>query len=142
MHSRSLLAAALLLTAAVGLYALAAPAQPPGKEEPPKAASKPLERVLPGLRRDGFVQLPNQWSLKPAGRHLEVGDFPVNIALHTDHCPKDKLDGFVRPLLAASTERVKNGGLPYFQSHMWDGSAVPLEENLQIAEELLEQGVR
>jgi fructose-bisphosphate aldolase class II len=65
-------------------------------------------------------------------------NYPVNIALHTDHCPKDKLDGFVRPLLAASTERVKGGGLPYFQSHMWDGSAVPLEENLQIAQELLD----
>ncbi|RLV56092.1 class II fructose-bisphosphate aldolase [Aeromicrobium phragmitis] len=65
--------------------------------------------------------------------------YPVNVALHTDHCPKDKLDGFVRPLLAASAERVKGGGLPYFQSHMWDGSAVPLEENLQIAQELLEQ---
>lgn len=65
-------------------------------------------------------------------------NYPVNIALHTDHCPKDKLDGFVRPLLAASTERVKNGGLPYFQSHMWDGSAVPLEENLRIAQELLD----
>ena len=64
-------------------------------------------------------------------------NYPVNIALHTDHCPKDKLDGFVRPLLAASTERVKAGGLPIFQSHMWDGSAVPREENLQIAEELL-----
>ncbi|WP_152185845.1 class II fructose-bisphosphate aldolase [Segeticoccus rhizosphaerae] len=65
-------------------------------------------------------------------------NYDVNIALHTDHCPKDKLDGFVRPLLAASTERVKAGGTPWFQSHMWDGSAVPLEENLQIAEELLE----
>jgi fructose-bisphosphate aldolase class II len=63
--------------------------------------------------------------------------YPVNVALHTDHCPKDKLDGFVRPLLAASEERVKSGGLPYFQSHMWDGSAVPLEENLQIAQDLL-----
>ncbi len=66
-------------------------------------------------------------------------NYPVNIALHTDHCPKDKLDGFVRPLLAASAERVKGGGLPFFQSHMWDGSAVPLTENLQIAEELLAQ---
>ena len=65
-------------------------------------------------------------------------NYDVNIALHTDHCPKDKLDGFVRPLLAASTERVKNGGLPYFQSHMWDGSAVPLDENLSIARELLD----
>jgi fructose-bisphosphate aldolase, class II len=63
--------------------------------------------------------------------------YPVNIALHTDHCPKDKLDGFVRPLLEASRERVASGGLPIFQSHMWDGSAVPLEENLSIARELL-----
>ena len=62
---------------------------------------------------------------------------PVQIALHTDHCPKDKLDSFVRPLLAISAERVKNGQLPLFQSHMWDGSAVPMEENLQIADELL-----
>ena len=64
-------------------------------------------------------------------------NYPVNIALHTDHCPKDKLDGFVRPLLDISIERVKNGHDPLFQSHMWDGSAVPLDENLQIAEELL-----
>jgi len=64
---------------------------------------------------------------------------PVNIALHTDHCPKDKLDGFVRPLLALSPERVKAGEEPLFQSHMWDGSAVPLDENLRIAEELLAQ---
>ncbi len=63
--------------------------------------------------------------------------YPVQIALHTDHCPKDKLDGFVRPLLAISKERVDRGEAPLFQSHMWDGSAVPLEENLQIAEELL-----
>ncbi len=64
-------------------------------------------------------------------------NYPVNIALHTDHCPKEKLDGFVRPLIALSAERVKRGEAPLFQSHMWDGSAVPLEENLQIAEELL-----
>jgi fructose-bisphosphate aldolase, class II len=63
--------------------------------------------------------------------------YPVNIALHTDHCPKDKLDKFVRPLLAISKERVARGEEPLFQSHMWDGSAVPVEENLRIAEELL-----
>jgi fructose-bisphosphate aldolase class II len=66
-------------------------------------------------------------------------NYPVNIALHTDHCPKDKLDGFVRPLLDISIERVKNGLNPLFGSHMWDGSAVPLEENLVIATELLEK---
>jgi fructose-bisphosphate aldolase, class II len=66
-------------------------------------------------------------------------NYPVNIALHTDHCPKDKLDGFVRPLLELSAERVREGGEPLFQSHMWDGSAVELEENLSIAQELLEK---
>ncbi|RJS45505.1 class II fructose-bisphosphate aldolase [Nocardioides cavernaquae] len=68
-------------------------------------------------------------------------NFPVNIALHTDHCPKDKLDGFVRPLLALSAERVARGENPLFQSHMWDGSAVPLDENLAIAQELLAASV-
>ena len=64
-------------------------------------------------------------------------NYPVNIALHTDHCPKDKLDGFVRPLLDISAERVKRGEAPIFQSHMWDGSAVPLDENIEIAADLL-----
>ena len=64
-------------------------------------------------------------------------NYDVQIALHTDHCPKDKLDGFVRPLLSISAERVARGEEPLFQSHMWDGSAVPLGENLQIAENLL-----
>ena len=63
---------------------------------------------------------------------------PVNIALHTDHCPKDKLDGYMRPLVKISQERVAKGLDPLFQSHMWDGSAVPLEENLDIASELLD----
>jgi fructose-bisphosphate aldolase class II len=71
--------------------------------------------------------------------HEVAKNYPINVALHTDHCPKDKLDGYVRPLLALSAERVKSGGQPLFQSHMWDGSAVPLEENLSIAEELLQQ---
>jgi fructose-bisphosphate aldolase class II len=69
--------------------------------------------------------------------HVVAAKYPVNIALHTDHCPKDKLDGFMRPLVAISKERVARGEEPLFQSHMWDGSAVPLEENLQIAAELL-----
>ncbi len=64
--------------------------------------------------------------------------FDVHIALHTDHCPKDKLDGLMRPLLEISKERVARGEEPLFQSHMWDGSAVPLDENLRIASELLD----
>jgi fructose-bisphosphate aldolase, class II len=69
--------------------------------------------------------------------HHVAKAYDVNIALHTDHCPQGKLDGYVRPLLAISEERVSAGREPLFQSHMWDGSAVPLDENLQIAEELL-----
>ena len=63
--------------------------------------------------------------------------YPVNVALHTDHCPMGKLDGYMRPLVEISAERVGNGQEPLFQSHMWDGSAVPLTENLKIARELL-----
>ncbi|MFB7458118.1 class II fructose-bisphosphate aldolase [Streptomyces sp. NPDC088337] len=69
--------------------------------------------------------------------HIIAEKYPVNIALHTDHCPKDKLDGYVRPLLAISEERVKGGRNPLFQSHMWDGSAETLADNLAIAQELL-----
>jgi len=69
--------------------------------------------------------------------HEVAKNYPVNIALHTDHCPKDKLDGFVRPLLAISEDLVAKGNNPLFQSHMWDGSAVPVDENLEIAAELL-----
>jgi len=65
--------------------------------------------------------------------------YPVHVALHTDHCPKDKLDGFMRPLVQISKERVARGEQPLFQSHMWDGSAVPLAENLRIASELLDE---
>jgi fructose-bisphosphate aldolase, class II len=71
--------------------------------------------------------------------HVVAERYPVHIALHTDHCPKDKLDGYMRPLVQISRERVARGEQPLFQSHMWDGSAVPLDENLKIAAELLEQ---
>ena len=66
-------------------------------------------------------------------------NYGVNIALHTDHCPKDKLDSFVLPLLAASEAEVKAGRDPFFNSHMWDGSAETLDENLRIAAELLQR---
>jgi fructose-bisphosphate aldolase class II len=74
--------------------------------------------------------------------HIVAARYPVHVALHTDHCPKDKLDGYMRPLVQISAERVGRGEEPLFQSHMWDGSAVPLDENLQIATELLAQCAR
>lgn len=69
--------------------------------------------------------------------HIVAEKYPVKVALHTDHCPKDKLDGYVRPLIAVSKERVDAGRNPLFQSHMWDGSAETLKDNLSIGEELL-----
>ena len=69
--------------------------------------------------------------------HVVAEKYPVQVALHTDHCPKDKLDGYVRPLIALSQDRVNAGQEPLFQSHMWDGSAIELGENLEIAQELI-----
>ncbi|CAG6397913.1 class II fructose-bisphosphate aldolase [Streptomyces cocklensis] len=74
--------------------------------------------------------------------HIVAEKYPVTVALHTDHCPKDKLDAYVRPLLAISQERVDAGRNPLFQSHMWDGSAENLDDNLAIAKELLAQAAK
>lgn len=68
--------------------------------------------------------------------------YNVTVALHTDHCSKEKIDGWIRPLMEMEAEEVKAGRLPFFQSHMWDGSAVPLAENLEIAKEMLELSVK
>jgi fructose-bisphosphate aldolase, class II len=121
------------------------------------SSSQTLNAALQGFTEagsDGIIQVSTggaEYASGPTIKNMVAGllalaayahevakNYPINIALHTDHCQKDKLDGFVRPMLAMSTERVKAGGLPIFQSHMWDGSAVPLEENLSIASELLE----
>jgi fructose-bisphosphate aldolase class II len=74
--------------------------------------------------------------------HSIAQSYDVNIALHTDHCPKDKLPGFMEPLLKVSQERVAKGLEPLFQSHMWDGSAVPLKENMEISTRMLEESVK
>ncbi|MGA9748620.1 MAG: class II fructose-bisphosphate aldolase [Nocardioides sp.] len=122
------------------------------------SSSQTLNAALKGFAdagSDGIIQVSTggaEYLSGPSVKNMVTGSaafaayaaevakgYPVNIALHTDHCPKDKLDGFVRPLLDLSLERVKNGHTPLFQSHMWDGSAVPLDENLTIAEELLEK---
>jgi fructose-bisphosphate aldolase class II len=71
--------------------------------------------------------------------HVVAARFPVQIALHTDHCQADKLAAFVEPLVAISEARVDRGNPPLFQSHMFDGSALPLEQNLALARPLLER---
>jgi len=119
-------------------------------------SSQTLNAVIRGFAEaesDGIVQVSTggaEYLSGPTVKNMVTGaaalaayayevakGYGVNIALHTDHCPKDKLDGFVRPLLALSQERAEAGLPPLFQSHMWDGSAVPLDENLRIGEELL-----
>ncbi|MFA9430529.1 class II fructose-bisphosphate aldolase [Egicoccus sp. AB-alg2] len=119
-------------------------------------SSMTLNAALQGFAEaesDGIVQVSTGGAAFWSGsskKHMVVGatafaeyarvvaeQYPVNIALHTDHCPKDKLDDFMRPLVEISRERVARGEQPLFQSHMWDGSAVELEENLSIAKELL-----
>ena len=70
--------------------------------------------------------------------HSIAKSYNVNFALHTDHCPVDKLDGFMEPLIATSRERVSKGLEPLFQSHMWDGSAVALGQNMEISQRLLD----
>lgn len=120
------------------------------------SSSSTINAVLQGLTEagsDGIIQVSTggadffagqsvkaraSGALAMAAFATEVAkNYPITVALHTDHCPKDALDGFVMPLIAASEESVKAGGNPIFQSHMWDGSAVPLKENLEIAKDLL-----
>ncbi|WP_395659263.1 class II fructose-bisphosphate aldolase [Nocardioides sp.] len=125
------------------------------------SSSQTLNAALKGFAdagSDGIIQVSTggaEYLSGPAVKDMVAGSvafaafarevakhYPVNIALHTDHCPEPKLDGFVRPLLEISAERVARGEEPLFQSHMWDGSAVPLTENLAIAEELLDRCIQ
>jgi fructose-bisphosphate aldolase, class II len=69
-----------------------------------------------------------------------LGDrYPVLIALHTDHAPPDKFDAFVRPLIDESRRRVGRGESPLFQSHMFDGSTLALDDNLERSAALLDE---
>src|SRR4051812_1606015 len=70
--------------------------------------------------------------------HEVAEAYSVTIALHTDHCPPDQLDGFLRPLVAESAARRRRGQRPLFNSQMFDGSTLPLEENLRLSSELLD----
>jgi fructose-bisphosphate aldolase class II len=120
------------------------------------SSSQTLNAALAGLQEagsDGILQVStggaDYWSgstiknrvsgaLAFAAFAREVAkNFDIKVALHTDHCAEDQLDGFVRPLLELSQEQVKSGGESIFNSHMWDGSAIALEKNLIIAKELL-----
>ena len=71
--------------------------------------------------------------------HRVAERYPIHVALHTDHCQADKLDTFVMPLVE-ETERRRAAGRPnLFTGHMFDGSALPLKDNLDIAVKLRER---
>jgi fructose-bisphosphate aldolase class II len=120
------------------------------------SSSATINAVLQGLTEagsDGIIQVTTGGADYFAGQSVKARasgalafaafatevakNYPITVALHTDHCPKDALDGFVMPLIEASEAEIKAGRNPIFQSHMWDGSAVPLAENLEIAKSLL-----
>jgi fructose-bisphosphate aldolase class II len=71
--------------------------------------------------------------------HEVAARLPVAIGLHTDHAPPAAVDGFLRPLLADAALRRGRGQAPLFNSHMFDGSTLPLEDNLRLSRELLER---
>ncbi len=70
--------------------------------------------------------------------HTLAEKYNIMIALHTDHCHPAKVDSFLRPLIAWTAERRANGQANLFNSHMFDGSELPLKDNLRISKELLE----
>ncbi len=69
--------------------------------------------------------------------HLLAEKYNVVVALHTDHCQPGKVDKFLRPLIAATAQRRAAGKGNLFNSHMFDGSELPLAENMKTAKELL-----
>ena len=119
-------------------------------------SSQTLSAALQGFAEaesDGIIQISNggaaYWSgssrldrvrgsIAFAAYARAVGDlYPGVVGLHTDHCPKKLLADWVIPKLDIEAEQVKRGEEPMFNSHMWDGSAETLEDNIQIAVDML-----
>lgn len=71
--------------------------------------------------------------------HRLAEKYDILVALHTDHCHPEKVDSFLRPLLEASRQRIAEGKGPLFQSHMFDGSVVDLDTNMEISKGLLKE---
>jgi fructose-bisphosphate aldolase, class II len=120
-------------------------------------SSTTIVAALEGLnqaRSDGILQVSyggGEFASGQSNKSMAVGaialaefagvaadQYPVNVALHTDHCPPDRVDGFIRPILEESRRRKDQGRGPVFQSHMLDASELPMEENLALARDLLD----
>ncbi|RFA18997.1 class II fructose-bisphosphate aldolase [Subtercola boreus] len=124
-------------------------------------SSQTLNAALQGFadaESDGIIQVSVGTALYLSGNHVQdraigskalalyahevAAKYGVTVALHTDHCPAENLDDWVRPLIHDSIERRARGLEPLYQSHMWDGSAVTLDENLEVAKRLLDDSVK
>src|SRR5580704_15035349 len=95
------------------------------------SSSSSINAVLQGLTEagsDGIIQVTTGGADYFAGQTVKARasgalafatevakNYPITVALHTDHCPQDALAGFVEPLIAASEAQVKAGGNPIFQ---------------------------
>lgn len=71
--------------------------------------------------------------------HLVAEKYNIFVALHTDHCKASKLDSFVMPLIEETEKRRARGEKNLFNSHMFDGSDIPLSKNIEISTELLKR---
>lgn len=112
-------------------------------------------RGLAASRSDGIIQVSTGGGAFASGLSIEdmalgavsiaehvhrvAQRYDIYVALHTDHCQADKLDSFVIPLIEETEKRRAAGRANLFNSHMFDGSALPLAENLDIAVPLLER---
>jgi fructose-bisphosphate aldolase class II len=122
------------------------------------SSSQSINAVLQGLTEagsDGIIQVTTGGADYFAGHtaknrasgalafarfaHAVANNYPITVALHTDHCAEGALGDFVIPLIEASESAVADGGNPIFQSHMWDGSAIALDKNLEIATDILKR---
>ena len=110
-------------------------------------------RGLVDAESDGIIQISTGGGKFASGTHVadmaygaigladfvrHVADrYDVLVALHTDHCQPDKVNSFLRPIIDESRRRIQDGRPAVFNSHMFDGSAISLPENLDISAELL-----
>lgn len=118
-------------------------------------AANAVLRGLAEKRSDGIIQVSTGGAAFASGTavkdmvlgatslaehvHRMAEQYPIYVALHTDHCPPRHLESFLLPLIE-ETERRRSKGLPnLFNSHMFDGSSLPLSENIDISLELLER---
>ena len=87
----------------------------------------------------GLKDMPLGAQVIAEAAHTIAEKYNVLLVLHTDHCHPKNLEPFMDPLIEVSRQRVAAGQLPLFNSHMFDGSVVPLQENLEISKKYLAQ---